>query len=191
MLQGKIGWMAASVMVMVLGLVGLARAQDGGDNADRGDRRGGVRDQAQDRGGNAADRMAQFREEAAKRMQESLGVTDEEWKLLQPKIDKVQTLSRQLRGQMMRGMFRRGNRPGAPAEAAPAAEQTPVEKAAAALQQLVDNKDAKPEDVKAALEAYRAARAKTLTELQTAQKELKEVVTAQQEAKLVLAGILE
>lgn len=171
MLRGKVGWMVASALVLVLGLVAQARAQDRGD---------------------AGDRMARFREEAAKRMKESLGVTDEEWKVLQPKIEKVQTLSRQVRGGMMRGMFGRGNRPGGGNPPAPAeGTQTPVEKALADLQKVLENKDAKPEDVKPVLEAYRLARAKATEELQKAQKELKEVLTVQQEAKLVAAGVLD
>jgi len=37
-------------------------------------------------------RMEQFRQQMSERLRESLGATPEEWKVLQPMIEKVQTL---------------------------------------------------------------------------------------------------
>ncbi|KPK84413.1 MAG: hypothetical protein AMJ81_05625 [Phycisphaerae bacterium SM23_33] len=139
--------------------------------------------------------MEEFRAQAAQRMRESLGATEEEWKVLQPKVEKVQTLQRQSRGGM-RGMTgqpgRRGRAPGAPgAEAAPAREQTEVEKATESLRKVLDNKEAPAGDIKAALETLRQAREKAAQELAKAQKDLREVVTVRQEAQLVLMGLLD
>jgi Spy/CpxP family protein refolding chaperone len=117
--------------------------------------------------------------------QESLGATDAEWKVLEPKVTKVQTLNGQL---MMGGRGGRGR--GAP-DAAPAAE-TDLQKAQTALRALVapDNTTAKAEDITKALTALRAAREKAEGELTAAQADLKKVVTPKQEALLVLAGLL-
>ena len=203
MLQGKVRWIAMSVVVlaMVLVLGSVCQAQDNGAQ-------GGIRlrqGQGPGQGQNAAnpqDRMAQFRERMTQRVKDSLGVTDEEWAVLQPKIEKVMTLQRDASGGRMMGMMRGvgggRNRQGQggqgqvdAAPATPPVDQSPVAKAATNLQTVADNKDAKPEDVKAALDAYRAAQAKAAEELQAARKDLKDVLTVQQEAKLVLTGILE
>lgn len=122
------------------------------------------------------------------RMKETLGATDDEWKALEPKVDKVMTLSNQIRG---RGMFGgRGGRGGASADNAPA-PQSDVEKKAADLRKVLDNKDAKPDEIKAALAGYREARDKAKVELEKAQKDLKEVLTQRQEAQLVTMGMLD
>ena len=150
-------------------------------------------------------RMEQFRQQMGDRMKQALGVNDEEWKILQPKIEKVQTLARQTRGGGMGGMaamFGRRNRPGGEGDAnrPPDANRAPdpnrpppsdVETKAQALQKVLENKEAKPEEIKTALAALREAKAKARQELETAQKELREVVTVRQEAQLVTMSILE
>lgn len=138
---------------------------------------------------------AQFRQQMADRIKELLGATDDEWKVLEPKIEKVTTLARQTRGGMgMMGMMRRrgGGGDGA-APTAPPQDQTQsdVEKAIASLQKILENKDAKPEEIKPALAALRDARTKAKTELQAAQKELQEVLSVRQEAVMVEMGLLE
>jgi hypothetical protein len=125
------------------------------------------------------------------RIKETLGVTDDEWKVLSPKIEKVQTLQFELMGARMgRGMGRQG-RGGDNPPAADAATQSDLQKKVAALHKLVADKDSKPEDVKAALADYRAARDKVKADIVAAQKDLKDVVTVSQEAQLVDQGILE
>jgi hypothetical protein len=141
-------------------------------------------------------RMEQFRQQMADRMRQALGATEEEWKVLQPRIEKVQTLSRATRGgggmgfMMMGGRGGPGDRRGGdrPQGDRP---QSAVETAGAALQKVLDNKEAKVEEIKAALTALREARAKAKAELETAQKELREVITVRQEAQLVTMGLLD
>jgi hypothetical protein len=53
-------------------------------------------------------RMEQFRQQMSDRMKQAFGATDEEWKVLQPKVEKVQTLARQSRGGGMGFMPGRG-----------------------------------------------------------------------------------
>ena len=139
-------------------------------------------------------RMEEFRKRAAERMRENLGASEEEMKVLQPRIEKVQTLARQSRGGMrgMMGGGRRGNRPGGEgATARPEREQTEIEKATGALSKLVADKESKPEAIKTSLATLRQAREKAKQELAKAQKELREVVTVRQEAQLVLMGLLD
>lgn len=142
---------------------------------------------------------AAFRAQQAKQMQEALGATDEEFKALQPKIEKVQNLQRDVRGGGMFGMGRgQGRRPRGgdqtqptPTPAPDAPPQSETQKALAGLTKLLDNKDTKAEDIKTALTAYRDAKAKAKADLEKAQKELKELLTVRQEAVLVTRGLLE
>lgn len=151
-------------------------------------------------------RIEQFRQQMADRMKQALGATDEEWKVLQPRIEKVQTLSRQTRGGGMGMMFSNGRRGGPGGDKRGGDKQegdkrdanrpddrprSEVELKVEALQKVLDNKDAKPEEIKASLSALREARAKARVEHEAAQKELREVVTVRQEAQLVSMGILE
>ena len=140
-----------------------------------------------------------------KQLQEELGATDEEWKALGPKIEKVRTLSRLvgddggaggMPGGMPGGMF--GGGPGGIAGRAtlmrsldPNAQPADIETKAQTLQTLLANKQAKPEAVVASLKAYRDARVKTRQDLAKAQQELKDLLTVRQEAQLVTMGILE
>jgi hypothetical protein len=120
------------------------------------------------------------------RIKESLQATDEDWKAIQPRLEKVITLSRQA------GPMRMGGRPGGGAPGAAAgAEVSAVESKSTDLEATLANKDAKPAEIKAKLAALREARAKARKELAAAQASLKEILTPRQEAQLVLMGQLE
>lgn len=136
------------------------------------------------------------------RMQEQMGATDEEWKVLGPRVMKVMNLSRQA-NTGMGGMFRMGGRrggaqggPGGPdglgGPRGPFAqgEPTEVDKASETLQTTLENTAATPDEIKTKLTALRAAKEKAKAELATAQQELKQVLTLRQEAQLVLMGML-
>jgi len=193
-----------AVVAVVLGGVGIeqallaADAGGGGAAGGGGGGQRGQRDPAQ-----MQQRMEQFRQQAAERMKTTLGVTDEEWKVLQPKIDEVQTLARQTRGGGMGGMGgmfggrRGGAAPGADANTpapAPAPDpnrvQSDIEKKMSALQTVLANKEAKPEEIKAALAAVREARATAQAKLDAAEKELRGIVTVRQEGLLFTMNVL-
>jgi peptidoglycan hydrolase CwlO-like protein len=135
------------------------------------------------------------------RIKQALGTTDDEFKALQPKLEKVLTDQRNSTAGRGMGMMGRGGPGGpgggrggnnpAPAAAPDPATLSPVAKAAADLQTVLDNKDAKPEDIKEKLTALRDARTKARDELKAAQKDLTELLTQRQEAVLVEMGILE
>ena len=191
MSKGKVSLIGIGLLFLGALCVGQALSQDTGAAPGGGGGRGG-------RGGRGGG-MGTFdpnvmRAAMETRMKEALGCTDEEYKVLQPKIDKVQTLSRDLRGGGMGGgmMGGRGGRGGPGGGGAPAAEPTTeVGKAGAALTKVLANKDAPAEEIKTALQALRDAKAKVKTELEAAVKALKEVLTVRQEAQMVQMGVIE
>ena len=181
----RITWMMSAVVMAGL-LSGLSlRAEDAAPAAGGG-------------GGGNRRTPEEWRKMAQDRMKENLGVTDDEWKALQPKIDAVQKAQTASRGGG-RGMFGGGRRPGGQNQPqnAPAAEdpnappKSDIEKKREGLQTLADKKDADEKAVKDALKDYREARDKAKVDLKKAQDELKELLTPRQEAQLVLMGMLE
>ena len=132
---------------------------------------------------------AQARERYLTQLKEQLGATDEEWKALQPKVEKVLTAQRDnRRGGGNRGRNRNNNN----AQQQPNAQQTSeVSAAADELRKTVDDKAATAEDINKKLTALREAREKAKNELTTAQKELRELLSARQEAILVSSGLLD
>lgn len=144
----------------------------------------------------------QMRTRMMERMKEQLGAKDEEWKVIEPKLQKVMDLSREVDRPGRGVFFGRGmrRRPGADAETerrprrgpegAPGREATAVEKASEDLQKVLESESAKPEDIKAKLTALREAREKAKQDLAKAQQDLQKVLTVKQEATLVLGGIL-
>jgi hypothetical protein len=184
-------------LIAVLVLAGTAwtsfgqQAPPPGGNQGAGGNQGGR--------GNRRD-PAQMRQQMNDRMKELLGASDDEWKVLQPQIEKVQTLQRAATsragfsllfnngnnggGGGRGGRFRGGQQP----------DNTPpsaVEEKSKELTAAIENKDTKPEEYKAKLAAYRAARNQAKADLGKAQESLREVVTVRQEAVLVELGLLD
>ena len=133
------------------------------------------------------------------RMKEDLQATDKEWTVIEPRLTKVLTLSRQTRMGGMRlgrgtgGQDRnrdRGQRSGEGQTGQTAREQTPTEKYAQALRTALEDKTTKPDEIKKKLTALRKIREKARQELAKAQQKLQEVLTSRQEAQLVLMGTL-
>jgi hypothetical protein len=141
--------------------------------------------------------QAQMRQMMMDRLKQALQSTDEEWKVLGPKLERVMTLSRDAdagRG----GMFGGGN--GGPMRGGPmtppgggsrSTATSVVAKAADALQQTLSNTDVTPDQIKAKLAALRAARQKVQQNLSNARQEVRQLVTQRQEAQLVLMGMLD
>lgn len=173
---------AGMAVAMLVGAFGMAFAGEaGGGRGNRGERGAG---------GGGFD-PARMREMMSTRMKEALKVTDEEWKALGPKVEKVQTLSREITGGGMQMMFRRrgGNQPAA--DNADQQQQSPLVKAQADLEATLAKENATADEIKAKLTAYREAREKAKQELAKAQAELRELVTPKQEAQLVLMSLLD
>ncbi len=182
--------------VMFVGLLSQAIAVPAGEGGGPGGGPGGNRERGP-RQGRRFDRE-EMQRMMAERLKETLEISDEEWKVFEPRITKVLTLSRQSggfggMGMMMRGRrggFGPGGRQGGGSEDTQQQDLTAVEKATQELQTVLENKEAKPEEVKTKLTTFRDAREKARQELVKAQKELREIVSVRQEAQLVLMGLL-
>jgi hypothetical protein len=159
----------------------------GAQGRDRGRGQGGMRFDPQ-----------QFQQRMMERMKETLKASDDEWKVIEPRLSAVMTLSREVNnpGGMMR-MFGRGRggrgdrggpRPGQEQNNQP---QSDIEKSTQALQTLLDAETPNPAQIKKVLTALRTAREKSKQKLVKAQQNLRPVLTIRQEAQLVLMGYLQ
>jgi len=140
---------------------------------------------------------AEMRQRMLDRMKESLGASDEEWKVLSSKVEKVMSSRDATRGGMFFGGFG-GRGPGGPGgpgrggrDRAKDASDNPVVKASDELRTALDDKKTSAEDIGKKLTAFRQARDRAKEDLTKAQKELRELLTQRQEASLVLAGMLD
>ncbi len=160
----------------------LAIAQDPAPAPGGGRQRGGG---PGGQGGNMQDFMQRMND----RLKTSLKVTDEEWTVLKPLVDKVQTVQRDAMGSRFGGGGRRGggDNAGTPSDqpARPGATESD------ALRTALESDTTSADDLKAKLAAVREVRKKGAAELVAARAELQKVVTVRQEAVLVSMGILE
>ena len=163
-------------------------AQNPGDAGGRGNRG--------DRGGTPEE----FRARMAERLKSSLKVTDDEWGILQPLIEKVTTKQRDAMSGRFGGFGGRGGPGGdrgpggggggntgggAPGGDRPGAAESQ------ALRDALEKDGTSAADIAAKLTAVREQRKKATAELTAARADLQKVVTARQEAVLFSMGILE
>jgi opacity protein-like surface antigen len=127
------------------------------------------------------------------RLKTSLKVTDEEWTVLQPLIEKVQTKQRDATAGRFGGFGGGGRRGGDnnTGGGTPPADTRPGSAESTALRTALESDATSADDLKAKLTAVREVRKKGAAELATAREDLKKVVTVRQEAVLVSMGILE
>jgi len=133
----------------------------------------------------------------------ALKVNDEEWGVIQPLLEKVQTKMRESMMSRFGGMGggrRWGQGGGQGANANPSANnggdrgnrperQRPAE--IEALQKALESEATSPEEIKTKLQALRDSRKKSAAELEQAQEDLRKVLTQRQEATLVMMGMLQ
>lgn len=177
----------ACVLALVIGGLCMAQPPAGGERAERGQRGGGNFD------------PAQMQQRMMDNWKQQLGASDEEFKVIQPRLTKVIELNRDAMMGGRGGMFgmmggrggrggQQGNRPRFPGQED--RQPTAVEKAAEALSTTLENQSASPETIKQQLTALRAAREKAKQELAAAQQDLRQILSMRQEAVLVLNGTL-
>lgn len=172
---------------------------------------------AQDQGGRGGGRGGNFDPEQMRammmqRMQESLDINDEEWKVIQPLVENVMEKQRQnqpgIRGMGFMGFGGPGG-PGGPGafggrggrggeggqnEAREnrrggfGPEPNPELEA---LSTLMESPNPSADEIKAKLTALRESQKKKAEELKKAREELRSVLTLNQEARLVLMGMLD
>lgn len=142
-----------------------------------------------------------FRKMMADRLKASLKVSDEEWSVIQPLIEKVMAKQRDAgssrfgSGGPQRGP---GGTPGGgtpPSGSTGGSDPTRPERAGTAereaLRVALENEGTSTETLKAKLAAVREIHKKSVAELAAAREDLQKVLTVRQEAALVSAGILE
>lgn len=131
------------------------------------------------------------------RYKETLGMSEEEWKLASPKIEKVMAAQRDAKfGGGFLGGFGPGGGRGGPGGGFPGREQdlagmSPLARATSELRAALDDRAAGADDIGKKLAAVRSAREKARDELSKAQNDLKGLLTPRQEASLVLMSVLE
>ncbi len=183
--MARIGILAAlAALILAFGLTNAEaqRGQAGQNGQAPGQRQGGMQ-----RGAFTPDRMWEF---TGPRIKENLGVSDDEWSVIEPLVKDVSTkqMATRMRGMGGMGGMRGGaRRPGGPG--AEADDNTPKE--IKELRDVLDNENATSAEIKTKLAAYRALVKKQQDELKAAQEKLVKVLTPRQEAALVLSGMLE
>jgi Spy/CpxP family protein refolding chaperone len=145
--------------------------------------------QGRQRGGDRGNfNPEEFRQRMNDRLKTSLKVTDEEWAIIQPLIEKVQTAQRDAMGSRFGGG---GRGPGGGGGEGGSTSDRPGAAASQALRTALESDSTSPDELKAKLAAVREVRKKSAAELAAARASLEKVVTVRQEAVLVSMGILE
>ena len=126
------------------------------------------------------------------RLRQQLGATEEEWKVLGPRVEKLIAAQQEARAGVRgigggRGAF------GGPGfgRGANAGEPSAVQEAAAALREATRDPDIAARDTAIALRDYRAARDTARKRATEVEQELREFLTQRQEAILMMNGLLE
>jgi len=179
-------WMAALVATVVGGLFAASAMaqpqnfQQGGQQIDP--------QQAQQA-------YRQFMDRDTQQIREQLGVTDEEWAVIQPRIQKVRDAEQAAgQGQLNQlGRLARG-RPGQGGinvNALLGIKDSTVQQRQAELQKAIDDPNSTEAQIKQRLDAVREAKVRAMQVLAQARKELIEILTQRQEAILFQMGLLE
>lgn len=144
------------------------------------------------------ERMAQQRDRQQERLRQSLQMDEQEFAVVGPMIDQVQSYVRERQMASAFGAMRggRGDGPrawGQRGDDGPSfsAEAQAVREAAAALREVIGQESGSADEVQEKLAALRSARSQLDAALGGARESLREVLTPQQEAVLVLQGVLD
>jgi hypothetical protein len=210
--HNRIGWLTSIALVGLLALPVLSQTDNGGggnnnnnqnNNAGGGgpggggpggggnNNNGGGGNNNGGGGGRGRFDPTQMRQRMMQRIQQALGSSDDEFAVLQPKIDAVVQLKMDVNG----GMFGRGRRPGGGGggpDGAPSTQPTsPVQAALTDLKSTLDDDSSTPDQIKSKLDTLRQAKAQEKADLSKAEDDLRSLLTQRQEAQLVYFGILD
>jgi len=122
-----------------------------------------------------AERQTAERRRAIERLKRELGIGDQEWAVIKPRMEAVYDLTHPMprSGPESRQMM------------------SLVDQKKNELRQLLGNREAGPDQIKAALAALRAARDRASQELAKARQALRQIMTVRQEAVLVVNDLLD
>lgn len=184
-----------AVTIGVASLTTLAVAQnqpEGGGQQGQGGNRGQGGGGERGQGGRGNFDPAQFRQRMLDQTKEALKAPDDEWGVIQPKLEAVMKAQNDARvGGGFGGRGGGGPGGGGPGGGGNPENQTELAKASRELRDAVGAENASPETIAAKLKAFREARTKAEEALKTAREDLKGVLSERQEAVLVSRGVLE
>lgn len=170
-------------LAITAGMTGVLMAQDG--QRERGERRGPSPEMRQ-RMGDPEQMREMMQERMMQAMRQQLRADDEEWEVIEPRLQRVFEAQLQAQGGGM-GMVFAGGMRGRGMQG----DDSPVAEATRDLMETLRQEEPNPEEVRERLMALRDARRQAQAELAEARRELTELLTQRQEAVLVMAGILE
>ena len=124
------------------------------------------------------------------RLRQQLKATEEEWKVLGPRVEKLLLAQQDVRAGIRGvGGFGFGGGGGGLGNFS-GAQMSEIEEAAADLRDAAQDPDVNAAEAKRRLVLYRRARDKARERLQAAEREVKELLTQRQEGLLVMLGVL-
>ena len=136
--------------------------------------------------------MARYQQRRMQGIKQAFGCSDDEFKVLEPKVERILLIQFQQIGGYSPLISRRGVRgPGAGAPLNTLLPPSELTKARVALQESVDDTSQPPSVVFQRLKEWRAARDASKEELSRAQADLRDYLTIRQEAQAVLLGLLD
>ena len=136
--------------------------------------------------------MARFQQRRMQGIKQAFGCSDQEFKILEPKVERILLIQFQQIGGYSPLISRRGVRgPGAGTPLNIVLPPSDLTKARVALQAAVDDQSQPPSVVFQKLKEWRAARDASHDELVSAQADLRDFLTVRQEAQAVLLGLLD
>ena len=121
------------------------------------------------------EQRVQQHQRAIEDLKGQLEISDKEWPVIKPRVERVYNLAHPLR----------------PMGGGSEQPKTEVDKASSELRELLRNDSATAEQIKAKLGALRAAKQKAAQDLATARQSLRQLMTLRQEAQLVLNSLLD
>ncbi len=202
----KLGFVLSALLIAMLTLpvLGQANPGGGGDNGNGNNNNGNNNGNGNGNnggggggGGGFGGRRdpAQFQQQMMDRLKTQLGASDDEFAAIQPKIQAVMTIQRDVITRPR--MFGRGG-PGGGGRGGfgggfggPTTQPSAVQTALTDLQTTLDDQNASPDDIKTKLDTLRQAKSKARQDLIVAQQDLKSILTQRQEAVMVLDGYLD
>jgi hypothetical protein len=179
-------------LIFMASTAGTALAQNGGGGGGGGGGQGGFGQGQMPDPAQIQQFIADRRQQMMDNIKLQLGASDEEFAIIQPKIQKVMDQQQNAGTQnLMIRAFTRGTQFAQFAGILGGNQQSPVLVAADELQKLLENPVADPDAIKVKLDTLRQARSKAREDLNAAREDLKSVLTLRQEAVLVNNGLLE
>ena len=155
-------------------------------------------------------RRSESEKRTAESMKQALRATEQQWRAIKPRLDKVEYLSKQAKISITPASYKRSRSSGSgPNNQPPVAkveegckwsksweekapgELTEGERTCEELLELLENNGSKQEEIEQKVKALRKVREEAGKQLAMAQQELREVLTVRQEATLVLMRLLE